>query len=141
MDSGVNLKGENNLASYHEKTVDIDSVHTEKSKKKETTRMEQWNRAADMCIVKFREFKENSPAFFWLSLLFVWSLPLYLFFRKSPDIPDLRYSELLIALIYTWGMQDIYEIVLTFFCVYNDTVSEVALLLCVIPLKQLSGFK
>ena len=141
VDSGVNLKGENNLASYHEKTVDIDSVHTEKSKKKETTRMEQWNRAADMCIVKFREFKENSPAFFWLSLLFVWSLPLYLFFRKSPDIPDLRYSELLIALIYTWGMQDIYEIVLTFFCVYNDTVSEVALLLCVIPLKQLSGFK
>lgn len=60
---------------------------------------------------------------------------------KSPDIPDLRYSELLIALIYTWGMQDIYEIVLTFFCVYDDTVSEVAMLLCIIPLKQLSGFK
>ena len=38
-------------------------------------------------------------------------------------------------------MQDIYEIVLTFFCVYDDTVSEVAMLLCIIPLKQLSGFK
>ena len=38
-------------------------------------------------------------------------------------------------------MQDIYEIVLTFFCVYDDTVSEVALLLFIIPLKQLSGFK
>jgi len=141
VDSGVNLKGENSLASYHEKTVDIDNAHTEKSKKEETTRMEQWDRAADMCIVKFREFKEDKPAFFWLSLLFVLSLPLYLFFRKSPDIPDLRYSELLIALIYTWGMQDIYEIVLTFFCVYDDTVSEVAMLLCIIPLKQLSGFK
>ena len=84
----------------------------------------------------------EGPAFFWLSLLSVFSLPLYLFFRKSPSIPDLRYSELLIALVYIWGMQDIYEIVLTFFCVYNDNVSEVAmLLLCIIPLKQLFGFE
>lgn len=141
VDSGVNLKGENSLASYHEKTVKTSNSIAKKDKQEETTRMEQWDRAADMCIVKFREFKEDKPAFFWLSLLFVLSLPLYLFFRKSPDIPDLRYSELLIALIYTWGMQDIYEIVLTFFCVYDDTVSEVAMLLCIIPLKQLSGFK
>lgn len=141
VDSGVNLKGENYLASYHEKTVNIDNAHTEKSKKKETTRMEQWNKTADMYIVKVREFRENSPAFFWLSLLFIFSLPLYLFFRKSPDIPDLRYSELLIALVYTWGMQEIYEIVLTFFGVYKDNVSDVAYLLCIIPLKQLSGFK
>ena len=95
----------------------------------------------DMYIVKVREFREDKPAFFWLSLLFVLSLPLYLFFRKSPDIPDLRYSELLIALVYTWGMQEIYEIVLTFFGVYKDNVSDVAYLLCIIPLKQLSGFK
>ena len=141
VDSGVNLKGENYLASYHEKTVNIDNAHTEKSKKKETTRMEQWNKTADMYIVKVREFRENSPAFFWLSLLFIFSLPLYLFFRKSPDIPDLRYSELLIALVYTWGMQEIYEIILTFFGVYKDNVSDVAYLLCIIPLKQLSGFK
>ncbi|MBR0259647.1 MAG: DUF3667 domain-containing protein [Prevotella sp.] len=141
VDSGVNLKGENYLASYHEKTVNIDNSHTENSKKKEKTRMEQWNKTADMYIVKFREFRENNPAFFWLSLLFVLSFPLYLFFRKSPNIPDLRYSELLIALVYTWAMQDIYEIVLTFFCVYDDNVSEVTLLLCIIPLKQLSGFK
>ena len=141
VDSGVNLKGENYLASYHEKTVNIDNAHTEKSKKKETTRMEQWNKTADLVIVKVREFRENSPAFFWLSLLFILSLPLYLFFRKSPDIPDLRYSELLIALVYTWGMQEIYEIVLTFFGVYKDNVSDVAYLLCIIPLKQLSGFK
>lgn len=141
VDSGVNLKGENYLASYHEKTVNIDNAHTEKSKKKETTRMEQWDKTADLVIVKFRGFKENNPAFFWLSLLFILSLPLYLFFRKSPDIPDLRYSELLIALVYTWGMQEIYEIVLTFFGVYKDNVSDVAYLLCIIPLKQLSGFK
>ena len=38
-------------------------------------------------------------------------------------------------------MQDIYEIVLTFFGVYEGNVSDAAYLLCIIPLKQLSGFK
>ena len=83
VDSGVNLKGENSLASYHEKTVKTSNSIAKKDKQEETTRMEQWDRAADMCIVKFREFKEDKPAFFWLSLLFVLSLPLYLFFRKK----------------------------------------------------------
>ena len=141
VDSGVNLKGKNYLANFHEKTVNIDNARTEKSKKDEATRMEQWDKAGDYFIVKVREFKENNLAFFWLSLLFILSLPLYLFFRKSPDIPDLRYSELLIALVYIWGMQDIYEIVLTFFGVYEGDVSDAAYLLSIIPLKQLSGFK
>jgi hypothetical protein len=141
VDSGVNLKGKNYLANFHEKTVNIDNARTEKSKKDEATRMEQWDKAGDYFIVKVREFKESNLAFFWLSLLFILSLPLYLFFRKSPDIPDLRYSELLIALVYTWGMQDIYEIVLTFFGVYEGDVSDAAYLLSIIPLKQLSGFK
>jgi hypothetical protein len=141
VDSGVNLKGNNYFAKFHEKTVTIDNAHTEKSKQEETTRMEQWDKAADFFIVKVRGFRENNPAFFWLSLLSILSLPLYLFFRKSPAIPDLRYSELLIALVYTWGMQDIYEIVLTFFGVYEGNVSDAVYLLSIIPLKQLSGFK
>jgi hypothetical protein len=141
VDSGVNLKGENNLANYHEKTVNIDNARTEKSKKEETTRMEQWDKAADLFIVKVRGFKESNPAFFWVTLLFVLSLPLYLFFRRCPNIPDLRFSELLIAMVYTWGMHTIYEIVLTFFGVYESTVDDASLLLSIIPLKQLSGFK
>lgn len=141
VDSGVNLKGEDYLANYHEKTVKTGNSFAKKDKQKETTRDKRWDRVSDWYIVKVREFKEDKPAFFWLLLLFVLSLPLYLFFRKSPNIPDLRYSELLIALVYIWGMHDIYEIVLTFFCVYDDTVSEVVLLLFIIPLKQLSGFK
>jgi hypothetical protein len=141
VDSGVNLKGEDYLANYHEKTVKTGNSFAKKDKQKETTRDERWDRVSDWYIVKLREFRESNPAFFWVALLFVLSLPLYLFFRKCPNIPDLRFSELLIAMVYTWGMHTIYEIVLTFFCVYDDTVSEVALLLFIIPLKQLSGFK
>ena len=141
VDSGVNLKGEDYLANYHEKTVKTGNSFAKKDKQKETTRDERWDRVSDWYIVKVREFKEDKPAFFWLLLLFVLSLPLYLFFRKSPNIPDLRFSELLIAMVYTWGMHTIYEIVLTFFDVYNSPIDEASLLLSIIPLKQLSGFK
>ena len=141
VDSGVNLKGEDYLANYHEKTVKTGNSFAKKDKQKETTRDERWDRVSDWYIVKVREFKEDKPAFFWLLLLFVLSLPLYLFFRKSPNIPDLRFSELLIAMVYTWGMHTIYEIVLTFFGVYNSLIDEASLLLSIIPLKQLSGFK
>ena len=137
VESGANLKGENYLASYHEKTVNIDGTSAEKNKKKEIS---SWSRVYDLYIVKVREFKEDKPAFFWLSLLFVWSLPLYLFFRKSPNIPNLRFSELLIALVYTWGMRDIYDIVFTFFGV-GEKFQIVVYFMPIIPLKQLSGFK
>ena len=136
VESGVNLKGENYLASFHEETVNYDGTSAEKSKKKEIS---SWSRTSDLYIVKVREFREDKPAFFWLSLLFIWSLPLYLFFRKSPNIPDLRFSELLIALVYSWGMCDIYDIVFTFFGV-SDNVQDVVYLTPIIPLKQLSGF-
>ena len=141
VDSGVNLKGEDYLANYHEKTVKTGNSFAKKDKQKETTRDERWDRVSDWYIVKLREFRESNPAFFWVALLFVLSLPLYLFFRKSPNIPDLRFSELLIAMVYTWGMHTIYEIVLTFFGVYNSPIDEASLLLSIIPLKQLSGFK
>ena len=137
VDSGVNLKGEDYLANYHEKTVKTGNSFAKKDKQKETTKEERWDRV----IVKLREFRESNPAFFWVALLFVLSLPLYLFFRKCPNIPDLRFSELLIAMVYTWGMHTIYEIVLTFFGVYNSPIDEASLLLSIIPLKQLSGFK
>ena len=140
VDSGVNLKGKNYLASYHEQTVNTDKSIAKKDKKKEITSAERWNTITDLYIVKIREFRESSPAFFWLSLLFVFSLPIYIFFWKSPDIPDLRFSELLIALVYIWGMHDIYEIVFTFLGVYGD-IDDVVWLLCIIPLKQLSGYK
>ena len=141
VDSGANLKGENYLAAFHEHTIKANDSIAKKDKQKETTRKERWNRATDMYIVKVREFKESNPAFFWVALLFVLSLPLYFFFRRCPNIPDLRFSELLIAMVYTWGMHDIYEIVLTFFGVYESAIAEAYLLLSIIPLKQLSGFK
>ena len=72
-------------------------------------------------------------------MLFVLSGFLYIFFRKSPNIPDLRFSELLVALVYSADMFAIYNTVLEFLCI-NLWVQGASILLPLIPLKQMSGF-
>lgn len=91
--SGVNLKRENYLASYYEQTINRNNPNAERDIKEEVTSIDQGDRTTDSHIDMIREFKKDNPAFYWLLMLLVLSLPLYLFFRKSPNIPDLRYSE------------------------------------------------
>lgn len=62
------------------------------------------------------------------------------FFRHSKLIPDMRYSEFLMATIYIANMMSIYEIVMLFFCVPAGWVSLISMSMAIIPLKQLSGF-
>lgn len=79
-----------------------------------------------------------SPALFALSWLMIMSVFLYPFFRYCPNIPDLRYSEFFVAIVYTTNMYTIYSIVFDFFCL--NLMSSWSLLLTLVPLKQLSGY-
>lgn len=65
--------------------------------------------------------------------------PLYLFFRHCPNIPDMRFSEFFVSMIYFTDMWYLYSIVASFFCMnpYYETILPV---LTIIPLKQLSGY-
>ena len=72
-----------------------------------------------------------------LLLLFI-SGHLYIFFRHSPNIPDLRYSEFLVSMVYITNMYTIYSIVFDFFCL--ELLSSYSILLTLIPLTQLSGY-
>ena len=74
-----------------------------------------------------------------LVFLLFFSVPLYRFFRHSPNIPDMRFSEFFVSVIYFTNMTNIYSIVYTFFCgnMYYETLIS---LLAIIPLKQLSGY-
>ena len=83
-------------------------------------------------------FAKNYPAINILLLLMMMSGFLYLFFRHSPNIPDLRYPEFFVALLYTTNMYTIYTIVFDFFCL--STLSALSIFLTIIPLKQFSGF-
>ena len=87
-----------------------------------------------------RTLAEKNESVFWLLMLALLSVPLYPLFRKNPAIPDLRFSELLITLVYTYDMFALYDIIFSFFCI-PDGIDDVIYLLPAIPLKQLSGFK
>lgn len=83
--------------------------------------------------------QERFPNLLLLTTVFFLTVFYYLFFRKSKNIPDLRFSEFLIAMVYTANMLTIYEIILSFLGV-NAMYASLASVLTVIPLKQLSGF-
>lgn len=83
-------------------------------------------------------FAKNYPALNILLLLVMMSGILFFFFRRSPNIPDLRYSEFFVTLLYTTNMYTIYSIVFDFFCL--GKLSSYAFFLTLIPLKQFSGY-
>ena len=85
------------------------------------------------------DLQERFPNLLSLTTVFFLTVFYYLFFRKSKNIPDLRFSDFLIAMVYTANMLTIYEVLLAFIGV-NSTYSTLASVLTVIPLKQLSGF-
>ena len=78
-----------------------------------------------------------------LAGLLLFSLPLYLLFRHSPAIPDLRLSECFVAMVYITNMIVIYDIIPSLLCfsVKTEVIYDVlSLLLAIIPIKQLSGY-
>lgn len=83
-------------------------------------------------------FEKRFPSIFILMLLMFISGYLYLFFRHSPNIPDLRYPEFFISLVYVANMYTVYSIVFDFFCL--ETISSYIFFLTLIPLKQMSGY-
>ncbi len=85
-------------------------------------------------------FGEKFPNIFSLFGLVLLSGFLYIFFRRCPAIPDLRYSEFLVALVYTSNMYTMYCMALDFLCIDYGLLT-LALALTMVPLKQLSGFK
>ena len=85
-----------------------------------------------------KRFEKRFPSVNTLILLMIVSGFLYLFFRHCPKIPDLRYPEFFMALLYTANMYTIYSIVFDFFCLTK--LSSFSIFLTLIPLKQMSGY-
>ena len=83
--------------------------------------------------------QEKYPNLFALAWLIFLSGFFYIFFRKSPAIPGLRYSEFLVAMVYIANMVSIYSIICDFFCL-SDSLELLSWLMVPVALKQLSGF-
>lgn len=91
-------------------------------------------------VTQILDFFTSFPTLFSLFCLVLLSAFLYPFFRKCPAIPDLRYSELVVATIYMANMYSAIRLVKDFFCIDNVLLEMAILLLMLVPLRQLSGF-
>jgi len=81
---------------------------------------------------------EKNHALFSLVSLIMFFLPLFFFLRKSPTIPDLRFSEFIVALVYTSNAYSIFSIAGDFLhCVLFEFI---AFLIMFVTLKEFSGY-
>ena len=91
-----------------------------------------------LSFMKFMNgLRKKNPAIFSLFTLLLVSVPLYfLFFRRSPAVQDLRYSEFFVALVYVSNVYTLYAIIGKLIW----PVSIIAYWMVFVALKQFSGF-
>jgi hypothetical protein len=140
VESGFNIKGTNRLEESLELFDQLEEESTVESEDEKANEIQKQVTADFVQDSKdFTRWVNNHMTIVLLVLLLLFSGPLYFFFRHSPNIPDMRYSEFFVAIIYFSNMSNIYSIVASFFCMnifYQSLIPVVA----IIPLKQLSGY-
>ena len=71
-----------------------------------------WERSILQSAMSFADvmnsIRKKNAAIFALLTLLIFTVPLYYFWRKTPTIPDLRYAEFVVALVYTANMYTFY---------------------------------
>lgn len=146
---GLNIKGQalydNDETEYvyqdvkgEKETVDTGAAGLNASDVDQESISERTREILNACFGKLERLEKRFPSVFMLLILMLVSNVLYLFFRHCPNIPDLRYSEFFVSLVYISNMYTIYSIVFNFFALTR--LSSLSILLTLIPLKQLTGY-
>ena len=112
-----------------------------KKKKEEFKRM--WN-SGDL-LNNASQWADKNISLVYLAGLLIFSVPLWLLFRHSPNIPDLHLSECFVAMTYITDMILIYSIILTALWPSNSNMADyiftvLVLPMIIVPIKQLSGY-
>ena len=135
VESGLNIKGANRFEESMEMFDKIEQENTQQVDevgKQVTSDFLKQTREATIWI-------NNHMTIVLLVLLLLFSGPLYLFFRHCPNLPDMRFSEFFVAIIYFTDMWNIYSIIVAFLGISLYYESFIPIL-AIIPLKQLSGY-
>lgn len=139
VDSGLNIRMTNTLNNTFTTTKEDvlkepdQALNDKDSKKKLELKIID---KIDKCV----SWLDNNQTIVQFLLLLVLSGPMYLLFRKNKKIPDIRYSELFIAMVYITNMMTIINIIGGFFLPGNASVKHLAYALSIIPLTQLFGY-
>ena len=86
----------------------------------------------------FGKIVDSNKTLFDLLALILFSVPLYFFFRTTPQIEKLRFSEFIVALVYTSNTFSIFFLASKLFGV--SLFKWLAILMIFITLKQLTGY-
>ena len=163
VDSGMNIQGVNREKQNEKESGELvnsfskDVLHIEPREKKPKvkpeiktdkplTKEDQKMMAveeSERLTTSFVEWLEQHGSVVGLAGLLVFSFPLYLLFRHSPAIPDLRFSECFVSMVYITDMFLLYNIIPSLLCfsVKAEIISNMlTLLLPIIPIKQMSGY-
>lgn len=157
VESGLNIRGVNRLkekerteavkgADADGKKAEVKEEKTVRKTDKSLTKEEKKNLAkAEMLriIDGSSEWIEQNLSIVTLVVLLFFSCPLWFLFRHCPAIPDLRFSECFVAMVYISNMLFIYGLIPSLLCFDNKTelfYGIASMFLIIIPIKQLSGF-
>ena len=155
VESGLNIHGVNYIKQSEEEFLE-DSNETQVRKEKEIKKLTKVENERQQKKKEFKDMLHSGEIFLkayqlqnkYLSLvnlayMLLFSVPLYLMFRHSPAIPDLRFSECFVTMVYITNMITIYDIFFTFLSP-NETgeiiTASLFIPLFIIPIKQLSGY-
>lgn len=87
---------------------------------------------------KMRNLSDENPAIFSLLLLVMLNVPMYFFLRKSPKLPDMRYSEFIVAQVYISNASSIYS---TMGQLLNIPLFKLlGAIITIVAFKQFTGF-
>ena len=136
IDLGFGENGNSTNDSQTELTFDEEEVKADSDVSE--IKKQRFVNAMKTFISGMDRLSKKNPAIFSLLSLMLFSLPLYMFFRRSPAIPDLRYSEFFVALVYTSNMLSIYSILGNL--LHFGILKMVAVLMVFVLFKQFSGF-
>ena len=91
-------------------------------------------------IKKFSYWIMDNQTIAQFFIILFLSGPMYLLFRHNKKIPDIRYSEFFVSMVYITNFMTIISIIGEFFSPGNPMVDMVAYVLSFVPLKQLYGY-
>ena len=155
VDTGLNIRGinrqkeaeERHEAKTKEKQAETqekeaDAKFNTKLFSVEISKEEVKNKAYQR-VDQFVDWCDQHSSLVELVGLLLFSVPLYLMFRRCPAIPDIRLSECFVAMVYITNMLSIYGLVPSLLC-FSPNAEKNYLLLClplmIVPIKQLSGY-
>ena len=154
VNSGMNVQGVNRFKELEEDfsiSVKVENSEEKTDKKLTKSEIEKQRKKKEILnkwysgeiFKKGYTWVNKNIAIVYLGCLLLFSVPLYLMFRHSPAISDLRFSECFVAMIYITNMLLIYSIIFSLLWP-NDTADGIFALLVlplvIIPIKQFSGY-